>query len=588
MLEERTEAGSLRAGHAGVDVRLYGWVQSRRDHGGVIFVDLRDRSGLAQVVFNPDMGAADFAGAEKLRSEYVVAVAGRVRIRPEGSENPKMATGAVEVVAAELTILNRAKTPPFYIEDGVATDESLRLKYRYLDLRRPEMQNTFRLRHRITQIMRRYLDEAGFWEIETPILGKSTPEGARDYLVPSRINEGSFYALPQSPQLFKQLLMVSGMEKYYQIARCFRDEDLRADRQPEFTQLDLEMSFADAEDVLRVAEEILARVLSGVTGKSFPAPLPRLTYREAFERYGTDKPDTRFGLELVDIADIARGCAFKVFADAVAKGGMVKGICAKGFADMPRRELDDLGAFAGRCGAKGLAYIVITPDELKSPLTKFFSAAEMQSLIKRLGGEAGDILFFCADRPEIVCRTLGELRLELARRRHLIPEDRLSCLWVTEFPLLEYDEEEKRFVAVHHPFTAPLDEDVPLLASDPAAVRSKAYDLVLNGTELGGGSIRVHDGAVQRRIFDLLGFTPEQAQENFDFLLEAFAYGAPPHGGLALGLDRLVMILAGRNSIRDVIAFPKTQSANCLMTQAPGAVTDAQLRDLHIRVLDRG
>ncbi|MDR1321318.1 MAG: aspartate--tRNA ligase [Gracilibacteraceae bacterium] len=583
MLEGRTDAGSLRSGDAGREVTLYGWVQSRRDHGGVIFVDLRDRSGLAQVVFNPDMADAGFADAEKLRSEYVIAVTGRARLRPEGSENPKLATGEVEIVAAALTVFSRAKTPPFYIEDGVDADESIRLKYRYLDLRRPEMQSAFRLRHRVTQIMRRYLDEAGFWEIETPILGKSTPEGARDYLVPSRVNAGAFYALPQSPQLFKQLLMVSGMEKYYQIARCFRDEDLRADRQPEFTQLDLEMSFVDTEDVMRAAEGLIQLILRDVTGRE-PAPLPRLTYREAMERFGTDKPDTRFGMELVDIADIARGCGFKVFADTAAHGGLVKGIRAQGFAGAPRRELDELTGFVARYGAKGLAYIVITPDELKSPILKFFTEEEIRAIVSRLGGEAGDVLFFCADKPSVVYQALGQLRLEIARRRDLIPAGRLECLWVTEFPLLAYDEEEKRFVAIHHPFTAPLDEDIPLLETDPAAARSKAYDLVLNGMELGGGSIRIHSGETQARLFELLGFTPERARENFGFLLEAFSYGVPPHGGVAFGLDRLIMILAGRGSIRDVIAFPKTQSASCLMTQAPGAVTAAQLRELHIRV----
>lgn len=584
MLAERTNAGDLTISDKGDTVHLYGWVQTRRDHGGVIFVDLRDRSGIVQVVFNPDMPNNGFDHAEKLRTEYVISIAGTVRIRPEGSENPNMKTGEIEVIAESLTILNKAKTPPFYIQDSVDVDESIRLKYRYLDLRRPDMQNTFIIRHKVMQIIRRFLDQQGFLEIETPILTKSTPEGARDYLVPSRVNQGSFYALPQSPQLFKQLLMVAGMEKYFQITRCFRDEDLRADRQPEFTQLDLEMSFIDMDDLLPLMEELLAKVFLEVIGKKISVPFPRLSYTEAMERFGSDKPDTRFALELIDVADVVKDASFKVFADVVAKGGRVKGICAKGCAGMPRREIDALTSFVNIYGAKGLAYIVIDEDGLKSPILKFFSEDEITKLIATMGGEIGDILFFVADKEAIVHNALGNLRLELAKRLNLISSETMNCLWVIGFPLLEYDEQDKRYTAMHHPFTSPMDEDLDTLETDPLKARAKAYDMVLNGMELGGGSIRIHRREVQEKMFQLLGFSQEEANEKFGFLLEAFEYGTPPHGGIAFGLDRLIMILAIKDNIRDVIAFPKTQSASCLLTQAPSQVAREQLKDLSIKI----
>lgn len=584
MLAGRHNAADLSKENAGQAVRLLGWVQTRRDHGGVIFVDLRDRSGIVQVVFNPDMPAEGFSTAERLRSEYVVEVEGNVRLRPSGSENPNMITGAVEVVAVKLNILNKAKTPPFYIQDNVEVDESVRLKYRYLDLRRPEMQRSFIIRHKITQTIRTFLDQQGFLEIETPMLGKSTPEGAKEYLVPSRVNPGSFYSLPQSPQLFKQLLMVSGMEKYFQIARCFRDEDLRADRQPEFTQMDLEMSFIEIDDLLPLMEELVAKIFGDIVDITIPFPFPRLSYKDAMERYGSDKPDTRFGLELIDAAEAVTGTGFKVFTDVLDKGGRVKGICAKGAAGMPRREIDALTKFVSIYGAKGLAYIVMGEDGIKSPILKFFTEEEAAKLIAVMGGETGDIIFFVADREEVVHHALGNLRLELGKRLNLIPQDVINCLWVTEFPLVEYDPEAKRYCAIHHPFTSPMDEDIELLEKDPLKVRAKAYDLILNGMELGGGSIRVHRREVQEKIFALLGLTPEEAKDKFGFLLEAFEYGTPPHGGIAFGLDRLAMILAGRDNIRDVIAFPKTQSASCLMTQAPTPVSREQLKDLQIKL----
>lgn len=580
---ERIEAGKIGIQQAGNKVRLLGWVQRRRDHGGLIFVDLRDRSGLVQVVFDPEMPGNGFASAERLRSEFVVSIYGTVRTRPEGTVNKNLATGEIEVAAETLEILNGALTPPFYILDNVDVDETVRLKHRYLDLRRPEMQNVFQTRHRVTQIMRNYLDSKGFWEIETPMLQKSSPEGARDFLVPSRIHPGEFYALPQSPQIFKQILMVSGMEKYFQIARCFRDEDLRADRQPEFTQLDIEMSFVEIADILPIMEEMLAKIFEETIGQTIARPLLRLPYREAMERFGSDKPDTRFGMELIDVADLVAGSSFKVFTDTIANGGRVKGICAPGCAGMPRRELDDLVKYVNTYGAKGLAYIVLGAEGIKSPIVKFFSKEQMDLLIKRLGGQSGDILFFVADKPQVVADALGHLRLELAQRLGLIPEGQFNLLWVTEFPLLEYDETEKRYVAMHHMFTAPMDEDLPLLATEPLKVRAKAYDIVLNGMELGGGSVRIHRREVQEQMFSLIGLTKEEAVDKFGYLLDAFEYGTPPHGGLAFGLDRLIMLLTNRENIRDVIAFPKTQSASCLLSHAPSAVTDKQLKELHIR-----
>jgi aspartyl-tRNA synthetase len=584
MLEGRISAENLSKENTGEKIRLLGWVQTRRDHGGVIFVDVRDRSGIVQAVFNPDMPDHAFATAEKLRSEYVIEVTGKVRLRPSGSENPNMKTGEIEVVAETLKILNKAKTPPFYIQDKLEVDESVRLKHRYLDLRRPEMHHIFRVRHQVMQIMRSFLDQNGFLEIETPVLCKSTPEGARDYLVPSRVNEGTFYALPQSPQIFKQLLMVGGMEKYFQIARCFRDEDLRADRQPEFTQLDIEMSFIDIEDIIPLMEDLVTKIFAEVAGTVIPKPFPRLSYQEAMERFGSDKPDARFGMELIDVAGVVQGSGFKVFTNVLAKGGRVKGICAKNCAGMPRREIDALTEFVSIYGAKGLAYIVMTEEGLKSPILKFFTEAEINHLISVMGGETGDILFFVADKETVVHNALGSLRLELAKRLGLIPEKTINCLWVTEFPLLEYDEEEKRYVAIHHMFTSPMDEDLDLLASDPLKVRAKAYDLVLNGMELGGGSIRIHRREVQEKIFGLLNLSPEEAYDKFGYLLDAFEYGTPPHGGIAFGLDRLTMILTGRDNIRDVIAFPKTQSASCLLTQAPSVVDTKQLNELHIKL----
>ncbi|MGQ9557216.1 MAG: aspartate--tRNA ligase [Desulfurispora sp.] len=582
-LSRTHRCGELRLSHAGQEVVLMGWVARRRDHGGLIFVDLRDISGIVQVVFSPDMADAAFNKAETIRNEYVLAVRGRVVPRPEGTVNPQLPTGEVDVQASEVRILNPAKTPPFYIEDDIDVDENLRLRYRYLDLRRPEMQKALLLRHRAAKAVRDFLDEHGFLEIETPMLTRSTPEGARDYLVPSRVNPGRFYALPQSPQLFKQILMVAGYDRYFQIVRCFRDEDLRADRQPEFTQIDMEMSFVDVDDVIELTEQMIAHLCRETTGLEVVTPFPRLTYREAMERFGSDKPDLRFGLELVDISDIARGCDFKVFRAAVEAGGLVKGINARGCASFSRKEIDDLTAFAAIYKAKGLAYLFITPEGIKSPIAKFFSEDELAAITRRMGAEPGDLLLFVADAPPVVHAALGALRTHLAARLNLIPPDTFRFLWVVDFPLLEYDEEEKRYVAMHHPFTSPREEDLPLLESEPGRVRARAYDLVLNGIEVGGGSIRIHRRDIQERMFAAIGLTPEEAREKFGFLLDAFEYGTPPHGGIAFGFDRLVMLLAGKKTIRDVIPFPKTQSATCLMTGAPGPATPGQLRELHVR-----
>ncbi|MDO0822847.1 aspartate--tRNA ligase [Desulfosporosinus nitroreducens] len=583
VFSERVENGQLGLAKVGETVRLLGWVQRRRDHGGLIFVDLRDRTGIVQVVFDPEKMGEGFSTAESLRSEFVVSILGQVIARPEGMINPNLATGKIEIAAQTLDVLNGAKTPPYYLVDQVDVDETVRLKYRYLDLRRPEMQTIFKIRHRVTQIMRNFFDRQGFYEIETPMLNKSTPEGARDYLVPSRVHPGEFYALPQSPQIYKQLLMVGGMEKYFQIARCFRDEDLRADRQPEFTQLDVEMSFVEVEDILPMMEKLMMEIFSETVGKPVTVPFPRLTYKEAMERYGSDKPDTRFGMELIDVGELVGKTGFKVFANAVANGGSVKCICAKGCAGLPRREIDDLAKFVSTYRAKGLAWIVLAEEGLKSPIAKFFTEEEMAALIERTRAETGDILFFVADTYAVVSDALGHLRLELAKRLGLIEEGLLEFLWVTEFPLLEYDEEQQRHIAIHHPFTAPMDEDLHLLETDPLKVRAKAYDMVLNGTELGGGSIRIHRREVQERLFKLLGFSEEEAVAQFGFLMEAFEYGTPPHGGIAFGLDRMIMLLTGKDNIRDVIAFPKTQSASDLMAHAPSTVADKQLKELHIQ-----
>ena len=576
--------GELGKDLAGQQVVLCGWVAKRRDHGGLIFVDLRDRSGIVQVVADPDTAGASFKVAEDIRNEYVIKVSGKVALRDEATVNANIATGAIEVMAEEIEVLNAAKTPPFYIQDNIDTDENLRVKYRYLDLRRPEMQRNIILRHKVTKLMRDYLDTRNFLEIETPMLTKSTPEGARDYLVPSRVNPGKFYALPQSPQIFKQLLMVSGMERYFQIARCFRDEDLRADRQPEFTQLDMEMSFMEMDEILELMEGLIAYIFEGALGKKIQTPFQRLTWDEAMDRYGSDKPDLRFGMELINMVDAVKDSNFKVFNQVIENGGVVKAINVKGYANIPRRECDSLVDFVGIYGAKGLAWMQIQEDgSVKSPIAKFFSEEQLANILATAQAEAGDLVMFIADKPAVVAQALGALRIEMAKRRNLIDNDALAFAWVVDFPMFEYDEEEKRYVAMHHPFTSPRDEDLELLATDPGKVYAKAYDMVLNGTEIGGGSIRIHRRDVQKQIFSAIGLSDEEAQEKFGFMMNAFEYGAPPHGGLAFGLDRLIMIMAQRDSIRDVIAFPKTQSAACVMTQAPNDVDDKQLRELHIK-----
>jgi len=582
-LKRTDSCNNITKDQAGKEIVLCGWVSRRRDHGGLIFVDLRDRSGLVQVVFSPEVNMEAFRKAEHIRTEYVLAVRGTVALRREDTINPNMKTGEIEVLGAELRILNSANTPPFYIQDNIDVDEIVRLKYRYLDLRRPEMQRNLLLRHQVTKAMRDFFDKEGFVEIETPMLTKSTPEGARDYLVPSRVNPGKFYALPQSPQIFKQILMISGMERYFQIVRCFRDEDLRADRQPEFTQLDIEMSFIDREDILAMMETMISYLFKTTMGTEISLPMQRLSYREAMDRYGSDKPDTRFGMELIDLSTVCKGSDFKVFETVLASGGQVKAINVKGYASIPRRELDGLVNYVATYGAKGLAWMCYTPEGLKSPIAKFFADDILAGITNATGAEEGDLLLFIADKPAVVAAALGQLRLEMARRRDLIDPDKLAFLWVMDFPMFEYDEEAKRWVAMHHPFTSPQDEDIEYLTTDPGRIRAKAYDMILNGTEIGGGSIRIYTRDIQEKVFQAIGLTSEEANAKFGFLLEAFDYGTPPHGGIAFGLDRLIMLMAKRNSIRDVIAFPKTQSAADVMSQAPSEVAPRQLKELHIK-----
>ena len=569
----------------GSTVTLMGWVQKSRNKGGIVFVDLRDRSGIMQIIFeNGDIDAEGFEKAGKLRSEFVIAVTGHVEAR-SGAVNENLATGEIEIRANSLRVLSESETPPFPIEENSKTREEVRLKYRYLDLRRPDLQKNLILRSKVAVLVRQFLADEGFLEIETPILNKSTPEGARDYLVPSRIHPGSFYALPQSPQIFKQLLMCSGYDRYFQIAKCFRDEDLRADRQPEFTQIDMELSFVDVDDVIDVNERMLAHLFKEVLGVEVQLPIQRMTWKEAMNRFGSDKPDLRFGMELTDVSDVVKDCEFVVFKSALEMGGSVRGINAKGQGSMPRKKIDKLVEFTKGYGAKGLAYIAIHEDgTLKSSFSKFMKEEEMKALVEKMQGEAGDLLLFAADKTKLVWDILGALRLEMARQMDLLDKNEYRFVWITEFPLLEWSEEENRFTAMHHPFTMPMEEDLHLIDSDPGAVRAKAYDIVLNGNEIGGGSVRIHQNDIQEKMFEVLGFTKEQAYNQFGFLLNAFKYGVPPHAGLAYGLDRMVMLMAKEDSIREVIAFPKVKDASCLMSEAPNVVDEKQLKELCIKV----
>ncbi|NQX44675.1 aspartate--tRNA ligase [Paenibacillus tritici] len=576
--------GQLTTASIGETVTLNGWVQTRRDLGGVLFIDLRDRTGIVQIVFNPDYSGEALQIADKVRSEYVLAVTGKVVKRDDETVNRNLPTGEIEVQITDIEVLNAAKTPPFFIEDGVEVDESLRMKYRYLDLRRPEMHKTLLLRSKAAKIFRDFLDNEGFIDVETPILTKSSPEGARDYLVPSRVHEGEFFALPQSPQIYKQLLMVGGIERYYQMARCFRDEDLRADRQPEFTQFDIETSFMPQDELLSMMEALMQRLLKETIGVEVAVPFQRLTYAEAIGKYGSDKPDLRFGLELVEMNDIVASSGVKVFASVIEKGGEVKCLNAKGCGTWTRKEIDDLGPYAARYGAKGLAWIQVKDGEFKGPIVKFFSEEEIAAVKERTGAEDGDLLLFSADTKKVVADVLGALRLKIGRQLGLIDDSVFKFAWVTEFPLLSYDEDQKRYMAEHHPFTRPMDEDLPLFETDPGAIRAQAYDIVLNGYEVGGGSQRIYKREVQEKMFQALGFTQELAHEKFGYLMDAFEYGTPPHGGIAFGFDRLIMLLAGRTNLRETIAFPKTASATDLLMDAPAPVDAAQLEQLHIKL----
>ena len=586
-LKRSHRCAELNKANIGETVTVMGWVQKNRNKGGIVFVDLRDRSGILQLIFeNGDVSEEDFEKAGRLRSEFVIAATGVVEAR-SGAVNENLATGEIEIRVKELRILSEAETPPFPIEENSKTKEELRLKYRYLDLRRPDLQKNLIMRSKVATLTRQFLDEEGFLEIETPILVGSTPEGARDYLVPSRVHQGSFYALPQSPQLFKQLLMCSGYDRYFQIAKCFRDEDLRADRQPEFTQIDMELSFVDVDDVIDVNERLIAKIFKEILDVEVPLPIQRMTWQEAMDRFGSDKPDVRFGMELVDVSEVVKNSEFVVFKGALENGGSVRGINAKGQGEMPRKKIDKLVDFAKDYGAKGLAYIAIQNDgTVKSSFAKFMTEEEMAALVKAMDGENGDLLLFAADKNKVVWDVLGNLRLEIARQLEILDKGEYKFIWVTEFPLLEWNDEQERYQAMHHPFTMPMDEDLPLLDTDPGKVRAKAYDIVLNGTELGGGSVRIFDRDIQNRMFEMLGFTPEQAQTQFGFLLNAFKYGVPPHAGLAYGLDRLIMLMAKEDSIRDVIAFPKVKDASCLMTEAPTRVEQKQLDELAIALVE--